>query len=129
MNIYLVDNKETCSIIAQLIRLNLECSALHWSINSEELPDNVIDALKTIEDYVRKKIDDICDEKIAELSDKEQNYIISVMKHDPILNEIIGSCIITGGDEAEKVLKIIKKDIHLDKLKSALASGKNIVIF
>lgn len=129
MNIYLADDTQSCSTIAQLIELNSACAALHWSINSHELPDKVIDALETIENYIQERIADICDEKIAAFSDEEQSYILSLLKQNQVLRETIGSCIITSGEEANKVLSIIENDMHLKTLKAALASGKNVVIF
>ncbi|MBD5512050.1 MAG: hypothetical protein HDR08_12505, partial [Lachnospiraceae bacterium] len=67
MKIYATTNKTDAEQLRQLFILNSECVKLHWSTSINDVPENVINALETIESFVEARVCEKCD-FLSELS-------------------------------------------------------------
>ena len=129
MNIYLVDGKEKCDAIAQLIRLNAECVKLHWSKTIKDLPTDVLKSLEVIEDYVGEGIRNLSDSNFGEMTEEEERELNARIKSDSYLKSVLGSCVIQQGEEASKVMNSLSDNIWANKIVQALSSGKAVILF
>ena len=129
MNIYTIKEDKDARNISQLLKLNAECARLHWSRMIKDVPVNVMNALGIIEEYVEAKVFEVCDARIDELNDKEEALMLQFIKKNPTIQSSLGIGVVMSGDQADELMKLIKKEMGLDKIKTAIESGKNIVIF
>ena len=129
MKIYVTDSDELTKIVIQLSKLNAECVKVHWSQLVQDEPSNVIDAFGTIEAFVENKIADLCGEPVCDISEQEEESLIAITKKETEIKESMGTGVICRGIQAESALRILNNYDGLLKVKEALASGKNVVIF
>lgn len=129
MNIYTIKDDKAARNVSQLLKLNAECARLHWSRTITDIPVNVMNALGIIEEYVEAKVGEVCDARIEELNDEEEALIVQFIKKNPTLQSSLGIGLVMSGDQADELMKLVKREKGLDKIKTAIESGKNIVIF
>lgn len=130
MKIFTVDDERTTKLIRQLIHLNSECAKLHWS-KAIELPERVVSSLETIENFAESKIYGLCPvgETVITLSEEEESRLIKLLKTKPELMKTIGTGVILSGEEAKTVLCILENENALSTLTTAIATGKNVILF
>lgn len=129
MKIYLVKDERNARDIKQLIKLNAECVKLHWSKSIVDIPDDVKTSLETIEEFVETRIKEVCGNAFAELDAKEEKSIISALKENTKINEILGDGVVFSGTQAKEVAEVFEKINGIDRIKDALRSELNVVLF
>lgn len=128
MNIYTVRDDRTAKDILQLIKLNAECARVHWSRTINNVPANVMNALETIEDYVENKVAELCDAKVCELTQAEEDEIIQFIKRNQDLKPSLGAGVIMRNQAAE-LMRLMEKEDGLDKIMAAIDGVENVVFF
>lgn len=131
MKIYLISSENDAKQIGQLLKLNSECAKLHWSKTIRDLPTDVISSLETLETFVEENVYEVCTEKtlVSSLSEDEEMAIMTLLRKTPELRATLGVGVVIAGEEANKVLNIIKEENVSKALVDALASGKNVILF
>ena len=131
MKIYLIDNENDAKQISQLMKLNAECAKLHWSKTIKNLPAEVLSSLEILESYVENKVYEVCTEEIlvGSLSEDEEASIIALMRKAPGLRATLGVGVIMAGEEAKSTSALLEGKSVPKALLSAIASGKNVVLF
>lgn len=131
MNIYLISSENDAKQISQLLKLNAECAKLHWSKAIKDIPADIISSLETIETFVEEKVYEVCTEKTLanSLSEDEEMAIMTLLRKMPELRSTLGVGVIMAGDEAKTLLKILKNKEISEKLITAIASEKNVILF
>lgn len=128
MTIYTSDNKSNAEQMRQLLRLNSECVRLHWSRSITNVPDNVYDALDTIEAFVESYVKERC-ELFNELSENEEDAVIAFIRSTSDLNVSLGTGVIMAGSEADNAKALIGSNDEVSKVIAALETGKNVILF
>lgn len=128
MNIYLTDDRQNAENMAQLLKLNSECVKLQWSKTIADIPVRVTEALNTVEEYIDQAVAN-CTEFFAEMTDEEENEMISIIKKYPDLRKTLGTGVIFQGEQQKELQSIAENEDALRKIKAALATGKNVIIF
>ena len=131
MKIYLIDNENDAKQINQLMKLNSECAKLHWSKTIKNIPDEVLTSLEVLENYVEEKVYEVCTEKVlvGSLSEDEESSIMSLMRKEPELRATLGVGVVMAGKEAQSVSALFEGKAVPKILLSAIASGKNVILF
>lgn len=131
MNIYVMEDNQTAVQISQLLKLNAECVKLHWSRTITDVPQEVKGALEVIELYIEDKIRKECNQTsmFMELSNSEEDEMMNMLRMNPELRKTLGVGVVLSGKEAKEVMLLIKKERGLLKIKEALKTGKNVVLF
>lgn len=131
MKIYLIDNENDAKQICQLMKLNAECAKLHWSKTIKNIPAEVLSSLETLESYIEDKVYEICTEKalVGSLSEDEESSIMSLMREAPELRATLGVGVVMAGAEAKCTSALLEGKSVPRSLLSAIASGKNVVLF
>ena len=131
MKIYLIENENDAKQISQLMKLNAECAKLHWSKTIKNLPAEVLSSLEILESYVENKVYEVCTEEIlvGSLSEDEEASIIALMRKAPELRATLGVGVIMAGAEARSTSVLLEGKSVPKALLSAIASGKNVVLF
>lgn len=131
MKIYLISNENDAKEICQLLKLNSECAKLHWSRTIKDLPSEVLSSLETLENFVEKKVYEVCTEKTlaASLNEDEESALMALIREKPELRSTLGTGVVMAGEEAQTVSKLIAEKNPSKSLLSAINSGKNIVLF
>ena len=129
MKLFLNNNTEQAIQYRQLLHLQSECASLQWSA-SIQVPDEVAEALETIQRFTEGKIKDCCSlgTEFDVLCDQEENALYSALKNYPSVKQILGSGVVLAGAEAAEMLSQIQQDQSLRKIAEALKSGKNILL-
>lgn len=130
MKLYLIDKQDDAIQLAQLLKLNSECAKLHWSRSIKNIPNEVINSLEVIENYVETKIYDSCNSKnvFGELSDDEEALMFDAFKKTPELRDSLGTGVVLA-DNANKVKELIKGKVIPCIIEKALSTGKSVVLF
>ena len=131
MKVYLIDNENDAKQISQLMRLNAECAKLHWSKTIKNLPAEVMSSLETLESYVEEKVYEVCTEKVlvGSLNEDEESAVMSLMRKVPELRASLGVGVVMAGAEAKKVSELLEGKSVSGTLLTAIASGKNVILF
>lgn len=131
MKIYLVDNENDAKQIGQLMKLNAECAKLHWSKTIKNLPAEVLSSLETLENYIEEKVYEVCTKEtlVGSLSEDEESSVMSLMRKIPELRATLGVGLIMAGAEANSVSALMEGKTVPKALLSAIASGKNVILF
>ena len=131
MKVYLIDNENDAKQISQLMRLNAECAKLHWSKTIKNLPTEVMSSLETLESYVEEKVYEVCTEKVlvGSLNEDEESAVMSLMRKVPELRASLGVGVVMAGAEAKKVSELLEGKSVSGTLLTAIASGKNVILF
>ena len=131
MKVYLIDNENDAKQISQLMRLNAECAKLHWSKTIKNLPAEVMSSLETLESYVEEKVYEVCTEKVlvGSLNEDEESAVMSLMRKVPELRASLGVGVFIAGAEAKKVSELLEGKSVSGTLLTAIASGKNVILF
>ena len=131
MKIYLIDNENDAKQIGQLMKLNAECAKLHWSKSIKNLPAEVLSSLEILESYVENKVYEVCTEKmlVGSLSEDDEASIMALMRKAPELRATLGVGVIMAGAEAKSTSVLLEGKSVPKALLSAIASGKNVVLF
>lgn len=132
MKIYSISNEENAIQIKQLIRLSAECTRLQWSRNIKKIPRDVMQALERVEGFASERIDELCQgaSYSYELSSKDEDDLMRLLKETPEIRDIIGSGVIMKGDESEYVLRYLKKKEKVSKeLINSVRHAKCTIIF
>lgn|GEM_PF-4529818 len=131
MKIYLIDNENDAKQIRQLLKLNAECAKLHWSKTIKNLPIEVLSSLETIETFVEKKVYEVCSAKTLAipLNEDEEMEIMTLLRKMPELRPTLGVGVIMAGDESKALLNLLKNKEISEKLITAIASEKNVILF
>ena len=126
MNIYLISHENDAKQIRQLLKLNAECAKLHWSNSIKDIP-----SLETIEAFVEEKVYEVCTLKTLanSLSEYEEMEMIALLRKMPELRSTLGVGVIMAGDEAKALLKFLENKEISEKLITAIASEKNVILF
>lgn len=127
MKIYITDSKSEAEQLRQLLKLNSECAGLHWSRTITDVPDHVMDALKTIELFVESRVERC--EVFDELSEAEEEEVIGFIRENPELRKSLGTGVIMDGVQADEVRNIISSCDGVSKILKALETGKKIILF
>ena len=128
MKIYTTSSKSDAEQLRQLFELNSECAKLHWSRSINDVPDNVINALETIESFVEARVCERCD-FLGELSEDSENMTIELIRNNPKLKETLGTGVITIGSQTDEVKNIIGSCEGMEEIIKALETEKNIILF
>lgn len=128
MKIYTIEGKSETEQLRLLFRLNSECAKLHWSKSITDVPDNIIEALETIESFVEVRVSEMCG-FLCELSENSEKKVISLIHSDPKLKETLGSGVVTSGTQADWVRNRISSYDGMEEISKALETGKNIILF
>ena len=129
MKIYTIKDDKESKDMLQLLKLNAECARLHWSRSIDNIPPNVMGALETIEGYVESKVIELCGSPKSELTEDEENKMFQLMKQNPSIKDSLGTGVVLRGSQAVEVAKIIKTEKGLGKIRDAIESGDNVVLF
>ena len=129
MKIYTIKDDKVATDILLLLKLNGECTRLHWSRSIKDVPYNVMSALETIEEYVEHKVLSICGSERSELTEDEESVFLNIIKNNKVLKDTLGTGVVIKGEQARKVKKIIKTEKGMKKIEEAIESGENVVIF
>ena len=131
MKVYLIDNENDAKQISQLMRLNAECAKLHWSKTIKNLPAEVMSSLEALESYVEEKVYEVCTEKVlvGSLNEDEESAVMSLMRKVPELRASLGVGVVMAGAEAKKVSELLEGKSVSGTLLTAIASGKNVILF
>lgn len=131
MKVYLIENENVAKQLGQLLRLNSECAKLHWSRMIKDIPEDVISSLETIEEFVARRVFEVCDEKniVSSLSDEEEAEMMTLLRKKPELRSTLGMGVIMAGEEAEIVAKVLNEHNFSKVLTTAIDSGKNVILF
>ena len=131
MNIYLISHENDAKQIRQLLKLNAECAKLHWSNSIKDIPPDIISSLETIEAFVEEKVYEVCTLKTIanSLSEYEEMEMIALLRKMPELRSTLGVGVIMAGDEAKALLKFLENKEISEKLITAIASEKNVILF
>jgi uncharacterized SAM-dependent methyltransferase len=129
LKIYTVNDDKEAKNILQLLKLNAECARLHWSRTINNIPTDVMVALETIEEYVESKVVELCGSPISELTEEEENKLFQLVRNNSTVKNILGTGVVLRGSQAEEVTKIIMTENGTEKLREALESGDNIVLY
>lgn len=131
MKIYLINSENDAKQIRQLLKLNSECAKLHWSKTIKDLPAVVIDALGTLEEFVEERICEICTEETfaRSLSEDEESALMTLLRKTPELRVSLGVGVVMAGEEARNVSALLEGKTSLAALRTAINSGKNVVLF
>lgn len=129
MKIYIVEDKNLARKMLQLIKLNAECAKLQWSTTITNIPQDVSNALYTIEDFVEKEVEKDCQCCLGRLTEEEEDSLMRAIRNEAELKNILGSGVILEGSQIEYVKKIINRVTLPQKVTEAINSGKNVVIF
>ena len=130
MKVYSIKDESVAKQLAQLISLNAECIKLHWSRTITDVPNNVMNALEIIEDYVENVIENKCmGSLIGELSQTDEDKMISIIKKNPELRNSIGLGVVYAGTQAKQVNDIAKQTGMPKIICDALELKGNTIIF
>ncbi|MGN8807566.1 MULTISPECIES: hypothetical protein [unclassified Blautia] len=130
MKVYSIKDESVAKQLAQLISLNAECVKLQWSRTITDVPNNVMSALETIEGYVENVIENKCGGSlVGELSQTDEDNMISIIKKNPELRSTIGLGVVYAGAQTKQVNDIAKK-VEMPKIIcDALDLNANTIIF
>lgn len=128
MKIYITENKSEAEQIKQLLKLNSECAGLHWSRTITDVPDNVMNALETIEQFVASCVQER-GKFLDELNEDEEKKVISLIRDNPELGKNLGTGVIISGTQSDEVRNLIYSCDGASKILKALETGKNIILF
>ena len=131
MKIYLITDKNDANRIRQLIKFNSECVKLRWSRAITDLPTEIHGAIETLESFVEGRIYEMCKEKtlVGPLSEDEESALVELLSKIPQLRATLGTGVVMAGEEANKVLGLVRNENISKILVDALASGKNVAVF
>lgn len=129
MKIYTIKDDKEAKDILQLLKLNAECARLHWSRSIDNIPPNVMGALEVIEGYVESKVIELCGSPKSELTEDEENEMFQLMKQNALIKDSLGTGVVLRGSQAIEVAKIIKAIKELGKIRDAIESGENVILF
>lgn len=132
MKIYNISNENSASQIKQLIRLNSECIRLQWSKTIKDVPDDVLDSLENIEDFIKERVEMLCKDSSFqyELSMQEEKNLTRIIKDNPDLRDSIGTGVIVNGIQSETVLKELQQKNNCPKaILESLSRDGNTIIF
>ena len=130
MKIYLIEDESMAVQLTQLLRLNSECVKLQWSRTIKNVPADVSKALETIEAFVEARVLNSCSNALlGELSEVEEDSLMSAIKKNTELRNSIGSGVVLAGKQADEVARMIR-GMNIPKLVvDAVESGKNVILF
>lgn len=131
MKIYLIDKEDVARQLGQLLKLNSECAKLHWSRTTENLSKDVIESLETIESFVEGKVYAVCTEKklVGSLTENEETEMMALLRKNPELRSTLGTGVVMAGEEAKTVTRFLDGKKISNVLTTAIASGKNVILF
>jgi len=129
MKVYTIKNDKYATDIRMLLKLNSECARLHWSQSIKDVPADVLCALETIEEYVEHKVMSLCGIEGNELTADEENTFLNIIKNDNALKDTLGTGVVLKGNQAEGVYSIIKSKKGMEKIREAIETGENVVLF
>lgn len=131
MKIYLITDENDANRIRQLIKFNSECVKLRWSRTITDLPTEIHGAIETLESFVEGRIYEMCNEKtlVGPLSEDEESALVELLSKIPQLRATLGTGVVMAGEEANKVLGLVRNENISKILVDALASGKNVAVF
>lgn len=130
MKLFLVNDQEAAQACRQLIRLNSDCSRLQWSRSIKGIPEDVLDALETIQDFSGRKLEEICSSAVkkTELTEKQEQILLSAFKKSKDLKKIAGSGVVLAGEEAKAVQTELCSVPELQIITDMLKLGKHLVL-
>lgn len=132
MKIYNIPNEQNAAQIKQLICLYTECIKLQWSKTIKDIPNDVLDSMDNIEDFINERIDKLCRNATFQydLSAQEERDLAEILKKRPILRENIGNGVIMNGTQSEIAIKELQHENSCPKgLIDSLSRGGNTIIF
>lgn len=131
MNLFLLEDTNQAQICRQMILLNGECASLQWSRTIQDVPANVSEALETVQDFLKGRIEAICGTaaQTVELSEAQEQALFAAFKTSRELKELLGSGVVLAGEESEIVQRELLSVPELRAVKDALGLGKHLVLF
>lgn len=131
MNLFLLDSKEAAMVCRQLTRLDADCASLLWSRSIPSVPENVSEALETIQEFTKEKLCEICADGVRELtwSDGQAETLFAAFQKSAQLKAIMGSGVVLAGEEAETVQRELAGFPELASIAELLRTGKNLVLY
>ena len=130
MKLFLVNDQEAAQACRQLIRLNSDCSRLQWSRSIKGIPEDVLDALETVQDFSGRKLEEICSSAVkkTELTEEQEQILLSAFKKSKDLKKIVGSGVVLAGEEAKAVQTELCAVPELQIITDMLKLGKHLVL-
>ena len=130
MKLYTLKSTDDALACRQLIRLSNDCASLQWSRTIRDIPDEVLEALETIQSYTETRLGDFCAEGklIRELSDSEEALWHQCSKHSGTLRRLLGSGVVLAGDEAQTVRETLAEIPKTHFIVEALDSAQSLVL-
>ena len=130
MKLFLLKDEEAARACRQLIRLDSDCSRLQWSKSIKGIPEDVLEALETVQDFSSRRMDEICSfaVKKAELTEDQEQLLLSAFKKSEDLKKIAGSGVVLAGEEAKAVQTELCAVPELQIITDMLKLGKHLVL-
>lgn len=130
MKLYALKCVDAAQVCRQLIRLSSDCASLKWSRSIRDLPDEVQDALETVQDYAETRLEEFCTEGelIRELSDDEETLWHQCSKRSETLRRLMGSGVILAGDEAKTVREALTEISEARFIVESLDIAQSLVL-
>ena len=130
MKLYALKNKEAAQVCRQLIRLSGDCASLRWSRAIRDIPDEVLEALETVQSYAETRLGIFCAEGklVRELSDSEEALWHRCSRSSETLRRLLGGGVVLAGDEAETVREALADIPEARFVLEALDSAQNLVL-
>ena len=131
MTLFLLEDTNQAQICRQMILLNGEYASLQWSRTIQGIPANVSEALETVQDFLRDRMEAICGTAIqaVELSETQERALFAAFKTSKELRDTMGSGVVFAGEENEIVQRELPPIPELQAVKNALSLGKHLVLF
>lgn len=123
------DIRQVDSILVTDILSN-DCASLQWSQVIQDVPDDVSEALETIQCYTESRLGAFCAEGrlVRTLSEDEETLWHQCTKRSGIVRQILGSCVILAGKESQMVQEALAEAPEAHFITEELSGGQNLVL-
>lgn len=123
------DIRQVDSILVTDILSN-DCASLQWSQVIQDVPDDVSEALETIQCYTESRLGAFCAEGrlVRTLSEDEEALWHQCTKRSEIVRQILGSCVILAGKESQMVQEALAEAPEAHFITEELSGGQNLVL-
>ena len=130
MKVYFVDDVDAALLCRQLIQLGADCAKLQWSKQVTDIPETVYNALSTVQSFAEEKLHELCPEEnlAVELTEDEENAVVSVGKSSEQLRKTVGSGVVLAGIEATELQQELLQFAGAECILELLDCGKSLTI-
>lgn len=130
MKLYSLASSEAAQACRQLIRLSNDCASLQWSQTIRDIPDDILDALDMVKDFTESRLEAFCTEGklVRALDEGEDALWHQCARSSETMRQILGSCVILSGKEAQEVRESLKGTKKLYFITEELRPGQSLVL-